>query len=179
MVARQSSIVESAAKVRRSGRRRTGESAGVSPRSLPFFDPVQGTWSGRVLATTTWQAPTIAVHAQAETAPRFTLGDLDSATRDQALRVGLAMSPVPWLVVQPGVAFEDHGSVGDAFDVDTVRFGGVVQRGFIDSPLLELEVVPGLVIYEASAVDCRVGDGVFGGLIVVEQRHALGLLLYF
>ncbi|MDP2344292.1 MAG: hypothetical protein Q8O67_25255 [Deltaproteobacteria bacterium] len=152
---------------------------GVAPRSLPFFDPIKGTWSGRILATTTWQTPTIALHVQAETAPAFVVNDLEAATSDQALRVGLSMRPVPWLVVQPAISAENEGNVDDDGAYDTVRFGGVLQRGFLDAPLIELEVIPGLMAYLASSVSCRVEDGTFGGLTIVEQRHALGLLLYF
>ncbi len=152
-------------------------SAGIAPRGLPIFDPFAGVWSGRLLTTATLQAPTIALSLQAEAAPQFSLAHLDGATNDLAVRAGLAMRPVPWLVLQPGLSVEDHDV--DDQGVDVVRFGGVLQRGFVDAPLIELEFLPGLMAYLASSVSCRRDDGKFGGLVVVEQRHALGLLLYF
>ena len=155
---------------------------GIAPQSVPWLDPLDGIWSARIAATTTLQTPTIALQLQAESAPRFVVSDLANATRDLALRAGLALRPLPWLVLQPALSFEDHDSRArdEGVAVDTVRFGGVMQRGFFDAPLLEVEFMPGLMAYVASSVACRVNVGRrFGGLSVVEQRHGLGLLLYF
>lgn len=167
--------------------------AGIAPRALPLFDPIEGTWSARVATTMSWQhegqaGPTLAATLQIETAPRFTITDLDGATHDDAVRFGLTMRPLPQLVLQPALSFED-ADADDAFVVDVVRLGGVLQRGFADAPLVELEVIPGLMAYWAGSWGCRLHDSVgvgdekagdvFAGLVVVEQRHAVGLLLYF
>lgn len=162
---------------------------GLAPGALPFLDPWSGTWSGRVVTTASWEAPSLALQLQAEARPRFAVAQVFdpgietgaafmNGDDDVIFTVGLSLRPLPQLVVAPSIAFEDVGSDG-GFDADVVRIGGVVQRGFVDAPLVELEVVPGLMAYWASSWGCRVDGQRFKGLTLVEQRQAVGLLLYF
>ena len=160
---------------------------GVAPGALPFLDPWNGDWSGRVVTTASWEAPSIALQLQAEVKPRFSVagvfadadpGQFSNGDDDVIFAAGVALRPLPQLVVAPAIAFEDVGSDG-GFAADVVRIGGVMQRGFVDAPLVELEVVRGLMAYWAASWGCRVEGQRFKGLTLVEQRQAVGLLLYF
>lgn len=100
------------------------------------------------------------------------LDDLNSAFTSTRFAAGALMRPAPFLVVAPGVArAEDHAG-GEA----TVIIGSALRRGFSTSPLLEVEVVDGLFIYESTSLFF---DQRPRGLSLRAHTHALGLLLYF
>ncbi len=142
---------------------------GVAPGLLPLFDPVNGVWSGRVNTTAIYDGGPVGVIVQLEVAPRFSFADPNSATDATAVRVGALLQPLPNFSIHAGIANEDG----------VIQFGGVVERGFVDAPVVEFEVVPGLDAYYAGSVGCVVEGDAFKGLRVFEQKHALGLLLYF
>lgn len=150
---------------------------GVAPGSVPIFDPLVGTWSGRIAATASWQTSTTLLQAQLEAQPRGSFADVAGFADPVQMRAGASLRPLPQLVVSPGFSFSP-GDSDEEFG-DAVEFGGVVERGFVDEPLVEVEVVPGLMAYWSGVWRCRVDGERFKGLTLVEQKHALGLLLYF
>lgn len=84
---------------------------------------------------------------------------------------GALLRPAPFLVLAPGVARVEGGTSGPS-----VILGSALRRGFAAAPLLEIEVVDGLAIYEASTFFLSASDR---GVTLRAHTHALGLLLYF
>jgi hypothetical protein len=84
---------------------------------------------------------------------------------------GALMRPAPFLVLAPGVARVEGGVSGPS-----VILGSALRRGFAAAPLIEVEVVDGLAIYEASTFFLSASDR---GVTLRAHTHALGLLLYF
>lgn len=95
----------------------------------------------------------------------------DASFTTSRVAAGALMRPTPFLVVSPGVARVQQQS-GAA----TIILGSALRRGFSSSPLLELEVIDGLFLYETSAFFFDQGAR---GLSLRAHTHALGLLLYF
>jgi hypothetical protein len=88
------------------------------------------------------------------------------------LGAGALMRPAPFLVLSPGVTRSVAADSGAA----TVVIGSALRRGFASSPLVEVEVVDGLFVYESSSFFLDAGAR---GLSLRSHTHALGLLLYF
>lgn len=108
--------------------------------------------------------------------------DLLVAAQLGAQRVGLAQTtrsaaagallrPFAQLVLAPGAALVDGGAAGRR-----VFFGGALTRGFGAQPLVEVEIVEGLFLYETSLVGFDLKER---GLRLAVQTHVLGALLYF
>jgi hypothetical protein len=74
-----------------------------------------------------------------------------------------------------GVAWERAGLTADPTftPIDTLVLGAVTTRGFVDQPTIELRLVDGLHAYGATRVVFSRGGA------LLDQRHTLGLLLYF
>jgi hypothetical protein len=163
---------------------------GVAPGALSFFDPIGGTWSARVALTAAYTSSTVAAVAQLEAAPRVRLAAWEERTATWAVRGALLMRVVDAVVVAPGVAVDvaaggaagvdvDAGAGVDVVDVvDVVTVGSAWQRGFVTAPLVEIEVLPGLLLYGAASASFEVAraDGARG---LRDARVGGGALLYF
>lgn len=99
----------------------------------------------------------------------------DPAFMSTRVAAGALMRPAPFLVVTPGVARVEPTAVGAIADSQVI-IGSALRRGFTAAPLVEIEVVDGLAIYEASAFFLTASDK---GLSLRAHTHAIGLLLYF
>lgn len=97
------------------------------------------------------------------------VGNPTFSTRHVA--AGALLRPAPFLVLAPGIARVDGGINGPS-----VILGSALRRGFAAAPLVEIEVVDGLAIYEASTFFLSASDK---GLTLRAHTHAIGLLLYF
>ena len=84
---------------------------------------------------------------------------------------GALVRPFAQLVLAPGAAYIDGGTSGSR-----VFLGGALTRGFGAQPLVELEVLDGLFLYESSLFGFDVRER---GLRFVVQTHVAGALLYF
>ena len=157
---------------------------GVAPRTTPLFDPLAAVWSGRVVATAAAAMGDLGAVVQLEAAPRLAPAEASSGTAVIAGRAGLLLRPLPGLTLQPGLEWSDGGVGldGEPGVVDGLRLGGVVQRGFVDTPLVELELVRGLRLtatatqtWSKAPPSPRPGLG----LAPRELRVGTGLLLIF
>jgi len=157
---------------------------GVAPRATPLFDPLARQWSGRVVVTGAGAVGDLGAVVQAEAAPTLSPVTASRGTSVVAGRIGLLLRPLPGLTLQPGLEWSDAvvGLDGEPIVVDGLRLGGVVQRGFVDTPLVELELVRGLRLtatatqtWSKAPPSPRPGLG----LVPREQRFGAGLLLLF
>ncbi len=96
---------------------------------------------------------------------------LGTDERSQSGAAGALLRPFAQLVVAPGLALIDEGAAGRR-----VFLGGALARGFGAQPLVELEVIDGLFLYESSLFGFDVRAR---GLRLVVQTHVAGALLYF
>jgi hypothetical protein len=96
------------------------------------------------------------------------VGGVEGGTR---LALGALLRPFDALVVAPAVA-----RVDDSAPSPMVVIGAALRRGVTTQPLLELEVVDGLSIYQSSAFFF---DQRARGLSLLAHTHVMGLLLYF
>ncbi|MBI1944785.1 MAG: hypothetical protein HYS27_03765 [Deltaproteobacteria bacterium] len=129
-----------------------------------------------------WHPP-FTVESDAQLGHALSLGDdLLVAVQAGLQRVGLADStrsaaagallrPFPQLVLAPGAAVVDGGAAGRR-----VYLGGALTRGFVAQPLIEVEVLDGLFVYETTLVGFDLQER---GLRYLVQTHVLGALLYF
>jgi hypothetical protein len=157
---------------------------GLAPQSTPLFDPIAGVWSGRIVATGAGAVGDLGAILQLEASPTLAPATASEGNTGVAARAGLVLRPLPGLTLQPGLEWSDGtvGLDGDAAVVDGVRLGGVVQRGFVDTPLVELELVRGLRLaltatqsWSKTPPAPRPGFG----LVPRELRFGAGLLLIF
>jgi hypothetical protein len=157
---------------------------GVAPRATPLFDPLAGQWSGRVVVTGAGAVGDLGAVVQVEAMPSVSPATASRGTSVIAGRAGLLLRPLPGLTLQPGLEWSDSGVGldGESIVVDGLRLGGVVQRGFVDAPLVELELMRGLRLTLAATQTWakrppspRPGLG----LVPREQRLGVGLLLLF
>jgi hypothetical protein len=158
-------------------------SAGLAPRSTPLLSPVDGTWSARGMATVAAAAGDLGAVLQLEATPTVTFADVDGRQGAVAARAGLLLRPLPGLTLQPGLEWSD-GLVGgdERIVIDGVRLGGVLQRGFFDAPLVELEVIGGLRLtatFTQAFAKAPPAPRPGFGLVPGERRVGLGLLLLF
>lgn len=157
---------------------------GLAPRATPLFDPLAGTWSGRVVATGAAATGDLGAVVQLEVAPTFAPAEASSGSAVVVGRAGLLLRPLPGLTLQPGLEWSDGavGLDGERVVVDGLRLGGVVQRGFVDTPLVELELLRGLrLTMTATQTWTKAPPSPRPGLGLVprEQRFGAGLLLIF
>jgi hypothetical protein len=98
-------------------------------------------------------------------------GRISDPTGETVCRANLGLAMRPWdaLVMTPGLAYLDGK------ESDVVVLGAALERGFQSAPLLELEIVDGLFLYEASSAYFRARDG----LKLLGHSHVLGLAFYF
>jgi hypothetical protein len=92
---------------------------------------------------------------------------LSSPVRTAA--IGALLQPFEQLVLAPSVARIDDQEA-------SVAFGGTLLRGFSSQPLIEVEVVDGLFIYENTFVLCGLSEK---GLSLRAHSHVMGVMLYF
>lgn len=163
---------------------------GVAPGALSLFDPLGGTWSARVALTAAYTSSTLAAVAQLEAAPRVRFAAFDERTATWAVRGALLMRVVDAVVFAPGVGVDvaagsvaaggiDAGLDTGAVDVvDVVTVGSAWQRGFVTAPLVEIEVLPGLLLYSAASASFDVARS-DGARVLRDARVGGGALLYF
>jgi len=161
---------------------------GVQPRATPILSPLEAPWSARAIVTASWAVGDLGAALQLESAPQAFLDAVDTGTTDVAARAGVIMRPLPWLLLQPAIEIgESARSLGpDAgpLETDTVRLGGVLQRGFVDAPLVEVDIVAGLRLTLTGSVSYKVppvgpGARVGLGLSISETRVGLGASYVF
>ncbi len=161
---------------------------GIQPRAMPIFAPLEAPWSARAVLTASWAVGDLGAAFQFESAPQGFLDAVDAGTADVAARAGVIMRPVPWLVLQPAVEVgESARSLGGGagpLRADTLRLGGVLQRGFVDAPLAEVDIVAGLRLTMSGSVSYNIapvgpGAQVGAGLSVSEIRWGLGASFVF
>jgi hypothetical protein len=157
---------------------------GLAPRATPLFDPLASVWSGRVVATGAGATGDLGAVVQLEAAPTASPAEASAGSAVVVGRAGLLLRPLPGLTLQPGLEWSDGavGLDGERVVVDGLRLGGVVQRGFVDTPLVELELVRGLrLTMTATQTWAKAPPSPRPGLGLVprEQRFGAGLLLIF
>lgn len=158
---------------------------GVAAHRLAINDVVDGPWSGTGLATILWTADDIGVAAQLAATPTLRLSALSSRVVSTSARLGAVLRPMTWLILQPGLEVEDAGVAADAVNAQSevvLRIGGVLQRGFVDAPLVELEVLSGLKLWASTSLTWRLAEAGTTAMrleALIEQRAALGLLILF
>lgn len=89
----------------------------------------------------------------------------------RTLTAGALMRPFDALVLAPAAALLD-----DATGERRVFFGGALSRGFAAQPLVEVEVLDGLFVYESTLLAFDLKER---GLRFAAHTHVFGALLYF
>ncbi len=90
--------------------------------------------------------------------------------------LGASLQPVSWLVLSPGVAVTTQRALLQGAPDGAVILGAALSRGFMPAPLVEIEVVDGLYVYESTALLLKRTPG---GVAWVGDSHVLGLAIYF
>lgn len=127
----------------------------VAPRQLPLFSPHLAPWSGRALVQVIAASGDVGVVVQVDADVSASLTDESAYRQQRRGRVAALLRPLPGVLFMPGVEVADRASVSDVVgfgpdddgfgdDGAVVRVGGVAQRGLVDAPLLQLELVRGL-----------------------------------
>jgi hypothetical protein len=104
-------------------------------------------------------------------AAQLGLQGVGTSTATRSAAAGALLRPWSRLVLAPAGAIVDDGAGGQR-----VFLGGALSRGFAAQPLVELEILDGLFVYETSLVALDVKER---GLRYSAQTHVLGALLYF
>ena len=63
-----------------------------------------------------------------------------------------------------------------------LRVGGVLQRGFVDAPLVELQLLSGLKLWGSTSTTWRLSDPGTSAVAlqrIIEQRFSAGVLVLF
>jgi hypothetical protein len=131
--------------------------AGVGLQGL-FPSPTLSFAAGHVLTL----GDTLAVVAQARITDPTGVGGRRG-------NLGLALRPHDAIILTPGAALLDGK------ESDVVVLGAALERGMHAAPLVELEIVDGLFLYESSAAYFRSQ----AGLTPLGHSHVLGLAFYF
>ncbi|MCC7072466.1 MAG: hypothetical protein IT383_14150 [Deltaproteobacteria bacterium] len=113
----------------------------------------------------------LTLHDDLLLAAQLGLHSLGASDSSRSAATGALLRPFPQLVLAPGAALVDEGAAGRR-----VFLGGALTRGFGAQPLVELEVIDGLFVYESSLLGFDVRER---GLRFVVQTHVAGVLLYF
>ena len=157
---------------------------GVAPHTLPINRAADGIWSATALGTAIWTSGDIGLAAQLDATPSVRFSNFDQTRVSSSYRVGALLRPMSWLVLQPGIEVARTGVV----DADTarsdevLRIGGILQRGFIDAPLIELELLSGLKLWSSTSTSWRLanpGTSAVSLQRIIEQRFSAGLLVLF
>lgn len=157
---------------------------GVAPHTLPLNRAVDGVWSATALGTALWTSGNIGLAAQIDATPSVRFSTFGQSPVSSSYRLGALLRPMPWLVLQPGIEVARAGVVDDVTGRgdEVLRIGGVLQRGFIDAPLIELELLSGLKLWTSTSTSWRLKDPGTSAVSlqrIVEQRFSAGLLVLF
>ena len=167
---------------------------GVNPLLTPLFSPLKNPWSARFLASAILSTPALGLAAQGEVTPttapiEATLPPLDPTPAPApvsgrfALRGGLLLRPTSWLLLHPAVEwrFVDDVAIDNQLQrtLNTrsgqrLRIGGVLQRGFVDTPLVEVQIVSGFALFGSWVADVAVDND--GGFVDVHHRTTGGVI---
>ena len=157
---------------------------GVAPQSMPVTDAVDGLWSAKALATGLWTNGDIGFAAQFDATPSVRFSDVDQTVVSSSVRLGALLRPTSWLVFQPGLEVARAGvrADSDRRGDEVLRVGGVLQRGFVDAPLVELQLLSGLKLWGSTSTTWRLSDPGTSAVAlqrIIEQRFSAGVLVLF
>ncbi|HEY1100422.1 MAG TPA: hypothetical protein VGF99_15895 [Myxococcota bacterium] len=156
---------------------------GISPRLLPLNNLFSGTWSATALGTVLYTSGDLGIAAQLAIMPTTPAAAVSRTTLTTTARLGVLLRPTSWLVLQPGLEVARDTAVDRADIADErVRLGGALQRGFVDAPLIELELLSGLRAYASWSTSWRLRDPGTSAVDVdrvIEHRALLGALIDF
>ncbi len=129
----------------------------AAPRLLPLFSPHLDPFSGRAIAAVSAVEGDVGAVVQLDADVKASFADADVFERQARARGAVVLRPLPWLLLMPGVEFKERDPLVDPGPQDSgalgIRVGGVVARGLVDAPLVEIELLRGLRLIANGVVE--------------------------